>query len=100
MPEKLQIDFRYNSEMHEGTVNDLSCNGLHIDAVVCPPFGSNIEVVLVLGDEVYKLAGKVIRSLCTEKSNCRIGVELLAHYENYCDFVAIVKEFFYRKKFQ
>lgn len=100
MPEQLQVDFFYGNEMHEGTVTDLSCHGLLINTDICPPFGSDLNVVLVLGDEVYKLSCKVKRLVLNAELSCSLGVELVTRSENYCDFVAIVEDFFYRKSYQ
>ena len=98
--EKLQIDFIYDNQMYEGTIKELSCHGLNIEANTCPPIESNLNIVLILGDEVFKLTGRIKRAAFTEGLDCSIGVELLKYSENYCDFVAIVNDFFYHKKIQ
>ena len=92
IPEKVPVDFCFDNEMYEGTVTDLSRNGLHIDAQMCPPFESDLEVVLILGDEVFKLPCKVKR-LVTRAELDSMGVELLVRSQSYCEFVATVQDY-------
>ena len=83
--------------MYEGKVTDLSRNGLHIDFEMCPPFESNIEVILILGDEVFKLSGKVRRLVSTNELSGGMGVELLDPSQSYSDFVSTVMDYSYQK---
>lgn len=97
--EKIRVDFYYNNEMYEGTVTNLSRNGLQIDSEMCPPFESNLEVVLILGDEVFNLPGKVKRLINTNELNSSMGVELSVPSQGYCKFVSTVHYYSYRELF-
>ena len=100
VPGKMRIDFYYDNEMHEGTVTNISRNGLYIDAEICLPLESNLEVVLILGDEVFKLLGKVKRRVNTNELSGGMGVKLLAASEGYCEFVSVVQGYSYQKPFE
>jgi hypothetical protein len=95
-PEKVPVDFYYDSIMYEGIVTNLSRNGLHIDAEICPPFESNLEVVLILGDEVFNLPSKVKRLVSRDTLSCSIGVEIPFPSESYCEFVSTVQDYFHQ----
>ena len=97
MPENVPVDFYYDKKIYEGIVTNLSRKGLHIIAELCPPFESNLKVVLILGDEVFNLPGKVKRSVKSDGSIGTIGVELSGPSKSYCDFLTTV-EYYYRKK--
>ena len=94
VPEKVRVDFYYDNKMYEGTMTNLSRNGLHIDAEMCPPFESNLEVVLILGDEVFKLPGKVKRLVNTNELSSSMGVELSVPSQSYCEFVSTVQDYY------
>lgn len=91
----LPVDYSWGSELHEGIAKNLSNNSMCIDAEVCPPFGANIEVVLILGDEVFKLPARVKRTLSTKKLSGMMFVELLDPPESYCRFVSVVQDYAY-----
>jgi hypothetical protein len=99
MPEKVPVDFYFDNEIYEGTVTNLSRNGLHIDAEMCPPFESNLEVVLILGDEVFRLPGKVKRLVNRDGLSGSMGVELSVPSQSYCEFVSIVQDYCDRRSF-
>ena len=92
--EKLQVDFYYDNEMREGIVTNLSRNGLHINSKMCPPFESDLDVVLILGDEVFKLSGKVKRLVNTNELNSSMGVELSVPSQSYCEFISTVQDYY------
>ena len=94
VPEKIPIDFSYNNKTCEGTVTNLSCTGLKINSETCPSPESNIEVVLILGDEVFNLPAQVKRSLHTNDLYCSIGVELTVTSQRYCEFVSTVQDYY------
>ena len=94
VPEKIPIDFLYNSKIYEGTVTDLSCTGLQINSETCPSPESSIEVVLILGDAVFNLPAQVKRSSHTNDVCCSIGVELTVHAQGYCEFVSTVLDYY------
>lgn len=99
LQEKVRVDFHYDNELYEGTVTNLSCNGLHIDAEMCPPVESNLEVVLILGDEVFKLPGKVKRLVTTNELRGSMGVELSVPSQSYAEFVLNVMDYWCQKVF-
>ena len=92
VPEKIPIDFSYNSQIYEGTVTNLSCTGLEINSETCPVLESNIEVELILGDAVFNLPAQVKRSLHTNDLCCSIGVELTVTSQGYCEFVSTIQD--------
>ena len=92
--EKIRVDFYYNNEVYEGTVTDISHNGLHIDSEICPPFESDLEVVLILGDEVFRLPGKVKRVVNANEANSGMGVELSVPPQSYCKFISTVQDYY------
>jgi hypothetical protein len=94
VPEKLPIDFSYKSQIYEGTLTNLSCTGLKINSETCPSLKSNIEVVLILGDEVFNLPAQVKRILHHNNLCCGIGVELTVTSQRYCDFVSTVQDYY------
>jgi hypothetical protein len=91
VPEKIRVDLYYEHDSYEGTVTDLSQNGLHIETQIHPPFEADLEVVLILGDEVFELFGKVKR--LENKSSSGMGVELTAPSEHYCRFVSTMIDY-------
>jgi len=56
-------------------------------------FGSSLEVVLIMGDEIFRLAGKVKHPVNINS----MGVELSVPSRNYCEFVSTVQDYCYRK---
>ena len=90
--EKLQIDFSWGGYLHEGVVKNLSGSGMYIESEICPASGSNIEIVLIVGDESFKLLGKVKRTENVNRSVLGMGVELSVPSQGYCEFVSIVQD--------
>jgi len=89
----LSVDFYWGGELHEGAVTNLSANGMYIKSEICLDSGSDIEVVLIVGDEVFKISGKVKRTVGANGTSGGIGVELLAPSVNYRKFVCIVQDY-------
>ncbi len=89
----LLVDFYWGGELREGAVTNLSANGMFIKSEICLDSGSDIEVVLIVGDEVFKISGKVKRTIGTNGTSGGIGVELLAPSINYRKFICIVRDY-------
>ncbi len=96
VPEKVRIDFSYDNEMYEGTVRNFSKSGMYIVSEDCPPSESNIGVVLILGDEVFKSYGKVKRRVYGNELSGGMGVELLDPSSSYAEFVSTVIDYNYQ----
>ena len=94
---KLPVDIYWGGELHEGVVKNLSRDGMCIDADTCPPSGSDIEVVLILGDEAFKLPGKVHRTLSKNESSGIMSVELSNPSEGYLRFVSVIQDYAYSR---
>ena len=92
VPEKIRVDFYHNNKTYEGTVTNLSCTGLHIKADMCPTNDTDIEVVLILGDEVYRLPARVTRRLHANDLCC-CGTELRDTSSLYCEFVSTIQDY-------
>ena len=95
----LPVDYSWGSELYEGIAKNLSNDSMCIDADVCPPFGSDIEVILILGDEVFKLPAKVKRTLSTKKLRGMMFIELSDPPENYRRFVSVVQDYAYHSPY-
>ncbi len=91
--ETIRVNFYYEKDTYEGTVTDLSYNGLCIDTYACPPCEADIEVVLIMGDEVFQLPGKIKRLANTNELNCCMGVEFSDSSEQYYRFVSTLMEY-------
>ena len=91
--DKLRVDLYYDNQIYEGTVTNLSRSGLGIDAEICPPPGSHLEVVLVLGDESFQLPGKVRRRISTNELKSSMGVELSDTSESFCKFISVIQDY-------
>ena len=90
---KLPVDLYWGGEMHEGVVTNLSGNGMYIKSEICPAGGSDIGVVLIVGDEVFNILGKVKRTENSNGSGGGMGVELLCPSLDYRKFVCIVQDY-------
>ena len=91
----LPVDYYWGNELHEGMMKNLSRKGMCIDAETCPPIGSDIEVILVLGDEVFNLPAKVNRTLSRNELSGIMSIELSEPSESYSKFVSIVQDYAY-----
>ena len=91
----LSVDFYWGGALHEGVAKNLSGSGMYIESEKCPASGSNIEIGLIVGDEVFKLFGKVKRTGNANGSGGGMGVELLDPSLNYRRFVCIVQDYAY-----
>ena len=95
----LPVDYSLGGELYEGVVKNLSEEGMCINVKTCPPSGSDIEVLLILGDEVFNLPAKVNRTLTTSKFSGIMYVDLAKPPENYCRFVSVVRDYAYIKPY-
>jgi hypothetical protein len=93
----VMIDFYYGNELLEGTVTNLSKNGLYIEADTCPSRESDIEVILILGDEAFRLPGKVKRTLNNNGLCGGMGIELSDPSQSYSEFVSNIMAYCYQK---
>ena len=91
----LPVDFYCGGELQEGTVKNLSGNGMYIESEICLDSGSDIEVVLIVGDEVFNISGKVKRTENSNGSSGGMGIELLCPSINYRKFGCIVQDYDY-----
>ena len=89
----LPVNYYQGGEVHEGVVKNFSEEGMCINVRACPPSGSDIEVSLVLGDEVFNLIGRVNRTLSTGKFSGIMSVDLAEPPESYCRFVSVVRDY-------
>ncbi len=89
----LPVDYYQGGQVHEGVVKNFSEEGMCINVRVCPPTGSDIEVSLILGDEVFNLTGRVNRTLSTGKFSGIMSVDLAEPPESYCRLVSIVRDY-------
>ena len=89
----LPVDYYQGGEVHEGVVKNFSEEGMCINVRACPPTGSDVEVSLILGDEVFKLIGKVNRTLSTGKFSGIMSVELSEPSEGYCRLVSVARDY-------
>lgn len=89
----LLVDFYWGGELREGAVTNLSANGMFIKSEICLDSGSDIEVVLIVGDEVFKISGKVKRTENTGGAGGGMGVELLCPSISYRKFVCTVQDY-------
>lgn len=95
--EKLPVDYYWDGELYEGVVTNLSGNGMYIEAGTCPGKGSNIEIVLIVGDEAFKLFAMVRRTERADGSGGGMGVELLDPSLHYRRFICIVHDYLYNR---
>ena len=91
----LPVDFYWGSHLYEGAVTNISGKGMYIESEICPASGSDIEVALIVGDEVFNISGKVKRTDNSNGSSGGIGVELLTPSMSYRKFVCIVQDYEY-----
>ena len=91
------VDFRWGSHIHEGVVTNFSGNGMYIESGIRSASGLDLEVVLIAGDEVFKLSGKVKRTENTSGSGTGMGIELLCPPLSYRNFVCTVKANVYKE---
>ena len=89
----LPVDYYCGTKLHEGVVKNISRDAMCIDAEVCLPFGSSIEVILILGDEVFNLRGMVKRTLSRNELSGIMSIKLSEPSESYCKFVSIVQDY-------
>ena len=89
----LPVNYYQGGKVHEGVVKNFSEEGMCINVRACPPTGSDIEVSLVLGDEVFNLTGKVNRTLSTGKFSGIMSVDLAEPPESYCRFISVVRDY-------
>jgi hypothetical protein len=89
----LPIDYSLGGERHEGVVKNFSEEGMCINVRACPPSGTDIEVSLILGDEVFNLTGRVNRTLSTGKFSGIMSVDIAEPPESYCRFISVVRDY-------
>ena len=89
----LPVDFFWDNYLHEGAVKNLSGSGMYIESDICPPRESDIGVVFIVGDEVFRLTGKVTRTVGANGTSGGIGVELLTPAIDYRKFVCTVQDY-------
>lgn len=94
----LPVDCYWDGDLHEGIVRNLSGNGMYIEADTCPAGGANIKIALVLGDEIFRISGKVKRTKKRNGSNSGMGIELLDPSLDYRRFVCIVHDYIYNSR--
>lgn len=90
----LPLDYYWSGELREGVVKNLSGNGMYIEAETLPEKGSNIEIILIVGDETFKIAAKVNRTKNADGPGA-MGVELLEPSLDYRRFVCIIHDYAY-----
>ncbi len=89
----LPVNYYQGGEVHEGVVKNFSEEGMCINVRTCLPSGSDIEVSLIMGDEVFNLTGKVNRTLSTGKFSGIMSVDLAEPPESYCRFISVVRDY-------
>lgn len=89
--ERIPVDFkvRYFCEdtACNGTVTNLSENGMFIDTTIDFPFDSNFELLLPLENEVMKISAIIKRMVSNKGVYKGMGIELVNPPENYLHFV-------------
>ncbi|GBE03507.1 PilZ domain protein [bacterium BMS3Abin09] len=89
--QRIQVDFKVRyfcgDNAYNGTVTDLSENGMFIDTTIDFPFDSNFKLVLPLNDEVINVSAIIKRVVKSKGIYNGIGVELENPPENYLQFV-------------
>ena len=89
--ERIPVDFKvryfFGDAAWNGTVTDLSENGMFIDTTIDFPFDSNFELVLPLNDEVMKISAIIKRVVRNKGKYNGMGVELVNPPENYLQLV-------------
>lgn len=95
----IKADLYYDNGIYEVTISNLSRNGMCIDTYIHTPCESNIEVVLLLADKVFKLRGKVKRVVHTNAFTNRIGVELFDSSKSYSSCVSNSMDYCYQTPF-
>jgi hypothetical protein len=89
--DRIPVDFKVRYFLGDtacnGTVTNLSENGMYIDTSIDFPFDSNFELVLPMKDKVMKLSAVIRRVVKSEGAYRGIGVELVEPPDNYLQFV-------------
>ena len=89
--ERIPVDFKVRyfcgDNALNGTVTDLSENGMFIDTKLDFPFDSNCDLVLPLNDQVMKLSVIIKRVVKSKGIYKGMGVELVNPPENYLQLV-------------
>ena len=88
----IQVYVYHDNGIYEGAVRNLSKNGLYIDMDTFTPCESAIMVVLVHDDKVFKLGGKVKRTVNTNELR-GIGVGLVNPSQSYFKFVSSAMDY-------
>ena len=87
IPVDFKIRYFCGDAACNGTVTDLSENGMFIDTAIDFPFDSNFELVLPLKNEVMKISAIIKRVVKNKGVYKGMGVELVKPPENYLQFV-------------
>ena len=89
--ERIPVDFKVRyfcgDTALNGTVTNLSENGMFIDTTIDFPFDSNFELVLPLEDEVVKISAIIKRVVKNKGAYEGMGVELVNPPDNYLQLV-------------
>jgi c-di-GMP-binding flagellar brake protein YcgR len=89
--ERITVDFKVRyfcgDTAWNGTVTDLSENGMFINTTINFPFDYNFELLLPMNDQVIKISA-VIKRMVRNKGIYRgMGVELVNPPQNYLQLV-------------
>ena len=89
--ERIPVDFKVRYFCGDtdwnGTVTDLSENGMFINTTIDFPFDSNFELLLPLSDEVMKISAVIKRMVRNKGIYEGMGVELVNPPQNYLQLV-------------
>ena len=89
--ERIPVDYKVRyfcgDTACNGTVTNLSENGMFIDTTLDFPFESNFELVLPLNDEILKISAIIKRVIKEKGIYMGMGVQLLNPPENYLQLV-------------
>jgi hypothetical protein len=90
--ERILVDFKVRyfcgDTAWNGTVINLSEDGMFIDTTIDFPFDTNFELVLPLNDEVMKISAIIKRVVKNNDIYKGMGVELANPPENYLQLVS------------
>ncbi len=89
--ERIPVDFKVRyfcgDAAWNGTVTDLSENGMFINTTINFPFDSNFELLLPLNEEVIKISAVIKRMVRSKGIYKGMGVELVTPPESYLQLV-------------
>ena len=91
IPVEFKVRYFCGDTPCNGTVTNLSENGMFIDTTIDFPFDSNFEIVLPLHDEVMKISATIKRVVKSKGAYNGMGVELVNPPENYLQLVNELK---------